>query len=90
MMTIDYESTEYLKNVNAWWRASNYLSVGQMYLRDNPLLKSELKAEDLKVNPLGHWGTIPGQTFTYAHLNRVINKYDLNMFLSPVLVMVVR
>lgn len=79
MMTIDYESTEYLKNVDAWWRAANYLSVGQMYLRDNPLLKSELKAEDLKVNPLGHWGTIPGQTFTYAHLNRVINKYDLNM-----------
>jgi xylulose-5-phosphate/fructose-6-phosphate phosphoketolase len=79
-MTVDYESKEYLKNVDAWWRAANYLSVGQMYLRDNPLLKGGLKADNLKNNPLGHWGTIPGQTFMYAHLNRAINKYDLNMF----------
>lgn len=76
----DYSSKEYLNKVDAWWRAANYLSVGQLYLKDNPLLKRPLKANDLKANPIGHWGTIPGQNMIYAHLNRVINKYDLNMF----------
>ncbi|AXY24863.1 phosphoketolase [Suicoccus acidiformans] len=76
----NYDSKEYLELVDAWWRAANYLSVGQMYLRDNPLLKREISADDVKINPIGHWGTISGQNFVYAHLNRVINKYDLNMF----------
>lgn len=77
---MDYSSKEYLDKVDAWWRAANYLSVGQLYLKDNPLLRTPLKASDLKFNPIGHWGTIPGQNMIYAHLNRVINKYDLNMF----------
>ncbi|MBK4752249.1 D-xylulose 5-phosphate/D-fructose 6-phosphate phosphoketolase [Enterococcus faecium] len=66
--------------MTAWWRAANYLSVGQLYLKDNPLLRRTLKPEDVKKHPIGHWGTIPGQNFIYVHLNRVINKYDLNMF----------
>lgn len=77
---VDYSSKEYFEKVDAWWRAANYLSVGQLYLKDNPLLRRPLEASDIKVNPIGHWGTIPGQNFIYAHLNRVINKYDLNMF----------
>ena len=76
----DYSSKAYLDKVDAYWRAANYLSVGQLYLKDNPLLKEPLKASDVKVKPIGHWGTISGQNFIYAHLNRVINKYDLNMF----------
>ena len=76
----DFSSRDYLNKVDAWWRAANYLSVGQLFLKDNPLLKTELKSSDVKVNPIGHWGTIPGQNFVYAHLNRVINKYNLNMF----------
>lgn len=79
-MTIDYNSQEYLDKVDGWWRAANYISVGQTYLKDNPLLQRELKPEDIKRKPIGHWGTIPGGNFVYAHLNRVINKYDLNMF----------
>jgi xylulose-5-phosphate/fructose-6-phosphate phosphoketolase len=75
-----YSSTQYLQKVDAWWRAANYLSVGQLYLKDNPLLRRTVVAEDLKINPIGHWGTISGQNFIYAHLNRIINKYDLNMF----------
>lgn len=78
--TVDYSSPEYLEKVDAYWRAANYLSVGQLYLKDNPLLRRPLKASDLKVYPIGHWGTIAGQNFLYAHLNRVINKYNLNMF----------
>lgn len=78
--TIDYSSKEYLNEVDKYWRAANYLSVGQLYLKDNPLLKRPLKATDIKVHPIGHWGTIAGQNFIYAHLNRVINKYNLNMF----------
>ena len=66
--------------MTAWWRAANYLSVGQIYLKDNPLLRRTLKPEDVKKHPIGHWGTIPGQNFIYVHLNRIINKYDLNMF----------
>jgi len=65
--------------VDAWWRAANYLSVGQIYLYDNPLLKRRLAAEDIKPMRLGHWGTTPGQNFIYAHLNRAIRKYDLDM-----------
>lgn len=79
-MATDYSSTEYLNKLDAYWRAANYISVGQLYLKDNPLLKRPLKASDVKVKPIGHWGTIAGQNFIYAHLNRVINKYDLNMF----------
>ncbi|MCD5028662.1 phosphoketolase family protein [Enterococcus asini] len=79
-MTVNYDSKEYLAKVDAWWRAANYISVAQMYLKDNPLLTREISEEDLKIHPIGHWGTIAGQNFIYAHLNRVINKFDLNMF----------
>ncbi|VEU76006.1 phosphoketolase family protein [Mycoplasmopsis columboralis] len=75
-----YNKKSYLNKLHAWWRAANYLSVGQMYLKNNPLLLEELKAEDVKLYPIGHWGTIPGQNLIYAHLNRLINKYDLDMF----------
>ena len=68
-----------LGKLDAWWRASNYLAAGQLYLRDNPLLRSPLKPEHLKPTPVGHWGTVPGQNFIYTHLNRVITRYDLNM-----------
>jgi xylulose-5-phosphate/fructose-6-phosphate phosphoketolase len=68
-----------LEKMNAYWRAANYLSVGQIYLHDNPLLKEPLKPEHIKRMLLGHWGTTPGQNFIYVHLNRVIKKYDLNM-----------
>jgi xylulose-5-phosphate/fructose-6-phosphate phosphoketolase len=70
---------EQLHKMDAYWRASNYLSVGQLYLFDNPLLKRPLALTDIKHMLLGHWGTTPGQNFIYTHLNRVINKYDLNM-----------
>lgn len=80
MLCMDYSSKEYFDKMTAWWRAANYLSVGQLYLKDNPLLRRTLKPEDVKKHPIGHWGTIPGQNFIYVHLNRVINKYDLNMF----------
>jgi len=65
--------------IDAWWRAANYLSVGQIYLFDNPLLRRPLAAQDIKHMLLGHWGTTPGQNFIYAHLNRAIVKYDLDM-----------
>ncbi len=68
-----------LRKIDAYWRASNYLSVGQMYLAANPLLKRPLELADIKRMLLGHWGTTPGQNFIYAHLNRIINQYDLNM-----------
>lgn len=77
---MDYSSKEYFDKMTAWWRAANYLSVGQIYHKDNPLLRRTLKPEDVKKHPIGHWGTIPGQNFIYVHLNRIINKYDLNMF----------
>lgn len=80
MLRMDYSSKEYFDKMTAWWRAANYLSVGQIYLKDNPLLRRTLKPEDVKKHPIGHWGTIPGQNFIYVHLNRIINKYDLNMF----------
>jgi len=65
--------------IDAYWRAANYLSVGQIYLCDNPLMKRPLTVADVKRMLLGHWGTTPGQNFTYTHLNRAIKKYDLNM-----------
>jgi xylulose-5-phosphate/fructose-6-phosphate phosphoketolase len=72
-------SPELLQKMNAYWRAANYLSVGQIYLYDNPLLKRPLAPTDIKHMLLGHWGTTPGQNFIYVHLNRVIKKYDLDM-----------
>jgi len=72
-------SPELLHKMDAYWRAANYLSVGQIYLYDNPLLKRPLTLADVKRMLLGHWGTTPGQNFIYVHLNRVINKYDLDM-----------
>ena len=68
-----------LRKMNAYWRAANYLSVGQLYLRDNPLLREPLKPAHVKAMLLGHWGTTPGQNFIYVHLNRVIKAYDLDM-----------
>ena len=68
-----------LQKIDAYWRAANYLSVGQIYLFDNPLLKRPLTLPDIKHMLLGHWGTTPGQNFIYAHLNRIIKKYDLDM-----------
>ena len=70
---------EMLRLTDAYWRAANYLSVGQIYLWDNPLLKRSLTIADVKHMLLGHWGTTPGQNFIYAHLNRVIKKYNLDM-----------
>ena len=75
----DTLSKEELVKINAYWRAANYLSVGQIYLYANPLLKEPLKLEHVKPRLLGHWGTTPGLNFIYAHLNRVIKKKDLNM-----------
>lgn len=72
-------SSEELKKIDAYWRAANYLSVGQIYLYDNPLLKAPLQREHIKPRLLGHWGTTPGLNFIYAHLNRIIKKFDLNM-----------
>jgi xylulose-5-phosphate/fructose-6-phosphate phosphoketolase len=72
-------SPDLLRKMDAYWRASNYLSVGQIYLYDNPLLKRPLEIEDIKYMLLGHWGTTPGQNFIYTHLNRVIKKHDLDM-----------
>ncbi|GLB47364.1 putative phosphoketolase 1 [Philodulcilactobacillus myokoensis] len=79
-MSEDFDSKQYLEGVDKYWRAANYLSVGQLYLRNNPLLKRPLTAKDVKVKPIGHWGTIVSQNFIYAHLNRAIKKYNLNMF----------
>ena len=68
-----------LEKIDAYWRASNYLSACQLYLLDNPLLKQPLEPAQIKKKIVGHWGTVPGQNFIYTHLNRIINKYDLNM-----------
>jgi xylulose-5-phosphate/fructose-6-phosphate phosphoketolase len=67
-----------LRQIDAYWRASLYLSMGMLYLKDNPLLRAPLELEHTKERLLGHWGSDPGQSFTYAHFNRLINKYDLN------------
>jgi xylulose-5-phosphate/fructose-6-phosphate phosphoketolase len=74
-----YLSKEDLQAMNAYWCAANYLSVGQIYLYDNPLLKESLRLEHIKPRLLGHWGTTPGLNFIYVHLNRVIKAQDLNM-----------
>ncbi|CAN5356126.1 phosphoketolase family protein [soil metagenome] len=71
---------ELLRKINAYWRAANYLSVGQIYLYENPLLREPLKLEHVKRLVVGHWGTCPGQNFIYVHLNRVIKKFDHDMF----------
>ena len=68
-----------LARIDRYWRAANYLSVGQIYLLDNPLLREPLRLEHVKPRLLGHWGTTPGQNFVYAHLNRVIEQFDLDM-----------
>jgi len=75
-------SAEELRKMDAYWRACNYLCVGMLYLRANPLLREPLEKQHLKRRLLGHWGSDPGQTFTWVHLNRVIKKYDLNMIYS--------
>ncbi|MDJ0577369.1 MAG: phosphoketolase family protein, partial [Xenococcaceae cyanobacterium MO_234.B1] len=71
-------SPEELRKIHAYWRACNYLAAGMIYLRDNPLLKEPLKPEQIKYRLLGHWGASPALSFSYIHLNRLINKYDLN------------
>ena len=71
-------SNEELRKIDAYWRACNYLAIGMIYLRDNPLLREPLKAEHVKNRLLGHWGSSPGLSFVYVHMNRLIQKYDLN------------
>src|SRR5437588_9564870 len=71
-------SDDELRRIDAWWRAANYLSVGQIYLLANPLLREPLRPEHIKPRLLGHWGTTPGLNFVYAHLNRAIRARDLN------------
>src|SRR6478672_668158 len=68
-----------LRRLNAWWRAANYLSVGQIYLLANPLLREPLRLEHVKPRLLGYWGTTPGLNFVYAHLNRLIRARDLSV-----------
>ncbi|GEO70071.1 phosphoketolase family protein [Levilactobacillus acidifarinae] len=82
-MAVDFDSKSYLEKVDAWWRATTYLSGGMIFLKSNPLFSvtnTPIQKDDVKVKPIGHWGTISGQTFLYAHANRLINKYGLNMF----------
>ena len=76
-----YLSDSYLTKMNAYWRAANYLAAAQFYLLDNPLLREPLTMDHIKKKIVGHWGTVPGQNFVYTHLNRIINKYDLDMIL---------
>src|SRR6201981_104865 len=71
-------SAEDLRKIDAYWRACTYLAAGMIYLRDNPLLRQPLKEEHVKRRLLGHWGTSPGLSFAYVHLNRLIKKYDLD------------
>ncbi len=76
-------SSEELRTMDAYWRACNYLSAGMIYLRANPLLREPLKAEHIKNRLLGHWGSDPGQSFVWVHMNRLIKRYDLNvMYIS--------
>src|SRR6201985_2113682 len=72
-------TTALLERMHAYWRAANYLSVGQIYLLDNPLLKAPLTLSHIKPRLLGHWGTTPGLNFIYVHLNRIIKQHDLDM-----------
>src|SRR5512138_2484966 len=71
-------SKDELRKIDAYWRAANYLAAGMIYLRENPLLREPLKVEHIKQRLLGHWGSSPGLSFIYIHLNRLIKKYDLN------------
>src|SRR5215510_10630449 len=81
--TTERLSRDELRKIDAYWRACNYLAVGMIYLRDNPLLRAPLKPEHVKQRLLGHWGTSPGLSFAYVHLNRLINEYDLDaMFIA--------
>src|SRR6266403_3730975 len=75
----DSPSPDLLERMDAYWRAANYLTVGQIYLQDNPLLETPLKREHIKPRLLGHWGTTTGLNFIYVHLNRLIKEHDLNM-----------
>jgi xylulose-5-phosphate/fructose-6-phosphate phosphoketolase len=75
----EFLSPELLRRMDAYWRAANYVSVGQIYLFDNPLLRRPLEPRDIKPRLLGHWGTTPGQNFIYVHLNRIIRQYELEM-----------
>src|SRR5689334_4577024 len=72
-------SSEMLQKMQRYWQAANYLTVGQIYLRDNPLLKESLRPEHIKPRLLGHWGTSPGQNFIYVHLNRLIREKDASI-----------
>ncbi|MEA4942385.1 Xylulose-5-phosphate phosphoketolase [bioreactor metagenome] len=72
---------DYLKKMDAYWRAANYLAAAQLYLLKNPLLREPLTTDDIKKKIVGHWGTVPGQNFVYVHLNRIIKKYDQDMIL---------
>ena len=74
-----HASEKELLALDAWWRASNYLAAGQLYLLDNPLLREPLRREHIKRKIVGHWGTVPGQNFIYTHLNRLIRENDLDM-----------
>jgi hypothetical protein len=76
-------SAHLLSRIDSYWRAANYLSVGQLYLYDNPLLKTPLELSHVKPLVVGHWGTTPGQNFIYVHLNRAITAHDLDMFYVP-------
>ena len=76
-----FSTDKYLSLLNEYWNAANYLTVAQLYLMSNPLLEEKLTLADVKPRLVGHWGTCPGQNFVYAHCNRVINKYKLNMML---------
>lgn len=72
-----HNQNDELSRLDAYWRACNYLAAGMIYLRDNPLLRQPLAPEHIKKRLLGHWGSSPGLSFVYVHMNRVINKYDL-------------
>jgi xylulose-5-phosphate/fructose-6-phosphate phosphoketolase len=76
---VDEITADELLKLHRYWSACNYLAVGMIYLKDNPLIKRSLKPNDIKNRLLGHWGTSPGLSFIYVHLNRMIKKYDLNM-----------
>jgi xylulose-5-phosphate/fructose-6-phosphate phosphoketolase len=78
-MTMPVLAPDLLRRMHAYWRAANYLSVGQIYLYDNPLLHEPLTLAHIKPRLLGHWGTTPGLNFIYVHLNRVITAHDLNV-----------
>ena len=77
----DFQSQKYFNLLNRYFNTANYLSVAQLYLKNNPLLRRPLKMDDVKVKVVGHWGTVPGQNFVYAHLDRVIKKYDIDAML---------